>query len=186
MSAPWDGRPANPDADGWHWLLVAHGIGHPFPMLWAADGRMWDAGDAGWAHYEDIATRWRYLGPCLTPADHAAAAQAERAACAQLIMTRRAGWLDEGNPSEDEPVNFYFAFAAKLLIDAILARGDTSALAAAVEAGRREEREACEHGAGAVGERLGKEGGALNQTAAAGAYLAEAAIRARSGGKEPT
>jgi hypothetical protein len=85
MSAPWDGRPANPDADGWHWLLVAHGIGHPFPMLWAADGRMWDAGDAGWAHYEDIATRWRYLGPCLTPADHAAAVQAEREAAAEAM-----------------------------------------------------------------------------------------------------
>jgi hypothetical protein len=66
------GVPLNSERDGWHWVLVAHGVGHPFPMLWAADGRMWDAGDAGWVLAEDIAPRWRYLGPCLTPAEVAA------------------------------------------------------------------------------------------------------------------
>ncbi len=126
MSAPWDGRPANPDADGWHWLLVAHGIGHPFPMLWAADGRMWDAGDAGWAHYEDIATRWRYLGPCLTPADHAAAVQAERAAIRRMIVPRVKQAIAEGFDVE------------RAILETDI--GNTSALAAAVEAAREEDR----------------------------------------------
>lgn len=90
---PWPGEPGvplHPERDGWHWMLVTHGIGHAFPMLWDAGGRMWDAGDAGWTLAEDIATRWRYLGPCLTPADlaaeRAAAAEAMREACAKTLM----------------------------------------------------------------------------------------------------
>lgn len=167
MSAPWDGKPENPERDGWHWLLVAFGVGHPFPMMWAADGMMWDAGDAGWTHAEDIATRWRYLGPCLTPAEHAAAVQAERAACAEIAKGRSKAPPEIGDDWRHGPAE------AEFIAGRILVRGDTSALAAvvksayregwndregdfmagtarigiddaAVEAARREEREACE------------------------------------------
>ena len=72
----WNGIPDNPQTVGWHWLLAAHGIGHAFPMMWDASGRMWDAGDAGWVHAEEIGPRWRYLGPVLTPAEIAAQVEA--------------------------------------------------------------------------------------------------------------
>jgi hypothetical protein len=68
-SQSWGGVPQNPERDGWHWLLNADGVGDPFPMLWDADGKMWDAGDAGWMLAEEVAVRRTYLGPCLTPAD---------------------------------------------------------------------------------------------------------------------
>jgi hypothetical protein len=87
MSDAWDGRPQNPERDGWHWLCAAVGTGAPYPMLWCADGKAWDTGD-GWIFCTDPALieRRRYLGPCLTPdeiaAREAASAEAMREACA--------------------------------------------------------------------------------------------------------
>jgi hypothetical protein len=78
-SQPWDGVPLHPERGGWHWLLNTNGVGDPFPMLWDAGGQMWDAGDAGWRLAEDIAIRWTYLGPCLTPTESAALADAAAA-----------------------------------------------------------------------------------------------------------
>jgi hypothetical protein len=85
MTDAWDGRPQNPERDGWHWLCAAVGTGAPYPMLWSADGKAWDTGD-GWIFCTDPALieRRRYLGPCLTPAEitarEAASAEAMREA----------------------------------------------------------------------------------------------------------
>lgn len=80
MTWPTDrpGYPMDAERDGWHWLMIGHGVGHPFPMLWCADGEMWEAGDDGYVAAADISTRWNYLGPCYTQADLDAAVQAER------------------------------------------------------------------------------------------------------------
>ena len=80
MTWPTDrpGYPRDAERDGWHWLMIGPGIGHPFPMLWCADGEMWEAGDDGYVDAADISTRWNYLGPCYTQADLDAAVQAER------------------------------------------------------------------------------------------------------------
>ena len=75
----WDGRPENPERDGWHWLCAAVGIGAPYPMLWSADGKAWDTGD-GWVFCTDpaLTERQRYLGPCLLPEEVAALVAAAR------------------------------------------------------------------------------------------------------------
>ena len=66
------GVPANPERDGWHW--VRHHLSPPedLPLV-----RYWDAAEHDWPEYFEksetyVATRYRYLGPCLTPAEVAA------------------------------------------------------------------------------------------------------------------
>lgn len=66
------GVPLNPDRDGWHWLMIGPGVSNPFPVLWYASGDIWEVGEDGYVDAADISTRWRYLGPCLTPAEVAA------------------------------------------------------------------------------------------------------------------
>lgn len=68
MTETWDGYPENPERDGWHWLASSEG---PVPALWARPA---------WRHCRDfwipqaepewmVRQGWRYLGPCLTPAE---------------------------------------------------------------------------------------------------------------------
>lgn len=65
--AEWDGRPLNPERDGWHWL-DADG---PVLCEWRVS-RGWM--DETWCtHAADLV----YLGPCLTPSE--VAAQVEQA-----------------------------------------------------------------------------------------------------------
>lgn len=77
------GVPLNPERDGWHWLVPS--INHALPpgaYRWHAPPRpdvigQWDAG-----YPQDVVRRgYDYLGPCLTPNEHASAlaAQAEEA-----------------------------------------------------------------------------------------------------------
>lgn len=78
--------------------------------------------------------------------EHAAAVQAEREACA-AYLTHHAKRLRLRDAQErgipDAMGHSFEADAADAWAKGILARGDTSALDAAVEAARREEREAC-------------------------------------------
>ena len=81
MTAAWDGVPQNPERDGWHWLVPAiNPTLPPGAYCWHAPPRsdvvgMWDAG-----HPLDVVRRcYAYLGPCLTPAEHAAALAAAHA-----------------------------------------------------------------------------------------------------------
>lgn len=87
MSEQWNGVPQNPERDGWHWLLRLAG---EKPGVW-----FWDADAQGWRPAllaEDFVKHLTYLGPCLTPAEVAAAVQAEcavlREACANIVRQK--------------------------------------------------------------------------------------------------
>jgi hypothetical protein len=76
------GVPLHPERDGWHWL--ARNADDAWPFYWvsgtesgwcAEDGCNVDCADT---EPEFMAHYWpRYLGPCLTPAEHAAALAAQ-------------------------------------------------------------------------------------------------------------
>ena len=72
MSEQWDGRPENPEQDGWHWLRTGDSL---VTCEWSAA--------RGWRDETWIVRAWElpYAGPCLTPAE----VEAEKAA------TRREG-----------------------------------------------------------------------------------------------
>jgi hypothetical protein len=65
MSDAWDGRPADPEKDGWHWLeaLPVEGIdGEParWAVHWVAKHDLWnDAYPPAYA-----IGKWRYVSPC--------------------------------------------------------------------------------------------------------------------------
>lgn len=96
----WPGEPGvplHPERDGWHWLQF-EGAPKPFPWCWLPATETdpvaaWGSGDGRELTTAGAAKRWRYLGPCLTPADlaaeRAAAAEAMREAaadCARLLL----------------------------------------------------------------------------------------------------
>lgn len=93
MSEQWDGRPQNPERDGWHWLR-GRPNGEPEPLFWfdETDG---DGDGFGWQLDYDVGTPeqvsriFDYLGPCLTPFEVAAQVEAarreEREANAEVI-----------------------------------------------------------------------------------------------------
>lgn len=61
------GVPLNPERDGWHWVESAEG---PVPALWARPlwrhcRDFWDQRSPEWMEEQ----QWRYIGPCLTPAE---------------------------------------------------------------------------------------------------------------------
>lgn len=84
----WDGLPPGEAAtrDGWHWLRRKPG-GMPEAWLWSDDGegnyRWLEDGDGD---PEGMARWFDYLGPCLLPAEVAAAVAAEREACAAVAV----------------------------------------------------------------------------------------------------
>ncbi|MBO1362076.1 hypothetical protein J2D73_20065, partial [Acetobacter sacchari] len=82
MTAPWDGRPQEPERDGWH-TVVCDGDRHE--KWWDAEAHYWTTaqwGDLIWTPDEAVKELWEYWGPNLTPADLAArdAATIERCA----------------------------------------------------------------------------------------------------------
>ena len=72
MTEQWDGRPENPEQDGWRWLRTGDSV---VTCEWSAA--------RGWRDETWIVRAWElpYAGPCLTPAE----VEAEKAA------TRREG-----------------------------------------------------------------------------------------------
>lgn len=64
----WDGRPVNPERDGWHWVRDWRGHIDPQLLLWR-DYEWWDPepGQEGVVTYHRVVTRFRYIGPCLPP-----------------------------------------------------------------------------------------------------------------------
>lgn len=92
MTDAWDGRPQNPERDGWHWVAWAGNA--PDPTFWTPHGP--ERRGPCW-HWDDdwmgpgwVCSNATYLGPCLTPAEVAAqvaaAVIAEREACAALCQ----------------------------------------------------------------------------------------------------
>ncbi len=83
------GVPANPERDGWHWIVwdeYADDI--TFPHQWVPQDQSWAAYD-GWKRPTFQPPFYRYLGPCLLPAEVAAlveeARREEREACAEMV-----------------------------------------------------------------------------------------------------
>lgn len=68
MTDTWDGRPENPERDGWHWLQYQQ---HAPEVMWWDVGMWWDIEDR-YRPPEEIAKLYIYIGPCLTPAEVAA------------------------------------------------------------------------------------------------------------------
>jgi len=81
-ATPWDGRPENPEEDGWHWLEYEAGgrIVLEWHATWNGELKGWWEGSVLTDTPKSYVTHrcLRYLGPCLTPAEVAAAVQAER------------------------------------------------------------------------------------------------------------
>lgn len=124
----WDGKPQNPERDGWHWLAVDDS-GEPCAFYWSGRRQEWLADDvpdraADYREPARMAEIWEtYLGPCLPPAEVAArcdeAARAEREAAARVCDARSIMWMDHGGSSAMSRENEAGACAA-----AIRARGE--------------------------------------------------------------
>lgn len=184
---PWPGEPGvplHPEMDGWHWAEPCSGA-KPIPIHWCVNSfyrGMWAIREAVFSAPDFAARGWRYLAPCILPsglaAERAAAAEAMREACDEIALRHKAK-VEINEPLWHEGQDW----AAQRISDAIRALPipTSDALAAAVEAARREEREAC----AALCER---DAALLRQDldfdTARGVAHAAAAIRARSGGKE--
>lgn len=128
--AAWDGRPENPERDGWHWLRNRYGA--TVPALWVAEDGAWRL------HGQDYpakTARWNqtYLGPALLPAQVAAAVQAEREACA--VSAECVAHALDPNAKTFEAG---YANGALDIARLIRARGPSSALAAALRQARAE------------------------------------------------
>lgn len=60
----WDGRPPNPERDGWHWLREPASYAEPEPVKWCADPGVW----RGKGSAKDAARMGViYLGECKLP-----------------------------------------------------------------------------------------------------------------------
>jgi hypothetical protein len=73
------GEPIDPNRP-WHWVArVEDGGMAPLPIGWNAALRHWVVWDGSTVAPEEAARRYRYLGPCLTPAEAEAALAAAKA-----------------------------------------------------------------------------------------------------------
>lgn len=127
----WNGVPLNPERDGWHWLKHPEDL-RPFPSPWSAELHGWPSG-AVHSPQGVVDLGFTYLGPCPTPAEHAAAVQAERAAMAEAAAKAIyqqwhaepgfVPWVDRGNSVRQDD--------ARRLARRAMDFTDTSALAAA-------------------------------------------------------
>lgn len=117
MTDTWDGRPLNPERDGWHWLRSKI-TGASYVEKWCADEANWRSGPA--LNYMHLAAE--YLGPCHTPTEVAAQVEAarreEREACAEVVLRGKTVLLAGIGPVEGYPWDNAGAAAA------IRARGD--------------------------------------------------------------
>lgn len=95
MTDAWDGRPANPERDGWHWLHHAEDL-RPCPTPWDADHAAWCSGGMH-SPRGVVDLGYCYLGPCLTPAEVAAQRDAAWRAGrdAAISVVRASGYVDK-------------------------------------------------------------------------------------------
>ena len=111
----WPGEPGvplNPERDGWHWVESAEG---PVPALWARPlwrhcRDFWDQRSPEWMEEQ----QWRYIGPCLTPAEIDARVKEDAA----RLIKQTAAVLS--NPSAKDSLNF----VADAIIRALKGEGD--------------------------------------------------------------
>ena len=191
MSAPvWDGVPLNPERDGAH--VLSWRRDDPEQAWWIACDKDWMWKDRDTCSYITAGNNAIYLGPCILPADHAAAVeaavQAERAACAdwcadalnkchdgrraarEACTCDRAGECASCSTERDADIQ---AMCYDHALTAIRARGPTDALAAALAKAREEALREAAH----IAQDRESEGG---EYAMAARHIA-AAIRALAG-----
>lgn len=133
MTDKWDGQPQKPDHGLAHQLENQRGDVR-FVALWCEQDQMWAFPD-GTMHGPSRVTHLRYLGPCLTPAEVAAAVMAERERCAKH--------LENGNfLHDDAPIAKMARECATAIRKQPVPEGADAALAAVVAAARREGIEA--------------------------------------------
>ena len=103
MTGAWDGRPENPERDGWHWLHHPEDL-RPMVAAWNAELGGWVSG-ALHSPQGVVDLGFSYLGPALFPAEvaarEAAAAEAMREACASVeVRVTVPDGADEWSPLE--------------------------------------------------------------------------------------
>jgi hypothetical protein len=74
VSEAWDGRPENPERDGWHWLCC--GV-HTYVREWRNKG-YWPGNHGYNFSPNEIRRTHDYLGPALLPSQVAAADAKEK------------------------------------------------------------------------------------------------------------
>lgn len=116
------GVPLNPERDGWHWVQAPHA--KPEIVLWLSRTERW-LGHGYKVRPPTLINRgYRYLGPCLTPAEVAAqvaaAVEAEREACGKVADDVAARLDDNDNSKWAEG----WSDACEEIAAAIRARGD--------------------------------------------------------------
>lgn len=172
MSEAWDGRPLNPERDGWHWL--GGPVGSQSIHYWMGDIQRWETASGSCWTPEYFAARSSYLGPCLTPDQVAAAVQAERDFTLRCLMAHRF-------PSPDGERQHAMNDALQAVINTIRARGETSALDEAIKAARVEGMREAYRRANAI---IRHECSAFSEWSASELSIAaQAAIRAEACGK---
>lgn len=132
------GYPANPERSGWHWLKHPEDL-RPFPSPWNAELGGWPSG-ALHSPQGIIDLGFTYLGPCLPPAEIAAAVQAERESCAQYhdaLVAYHTGVAKQLTGQNRESFEGYARQHREYAVD-IRARGSADALAEALAQARRE------------------------------------------------
>lgn len=101
MTNPWNGRPPGDAAEqrGWHWLCSRHNEKAVIAVQWVPSSDAWEAGGGSlWTARMLGGSGWRYLGPCLPPAD-IAALRAERDRLAAELSAFKAAH-DIGAPKD--------------------------------------------------------------------------------------
>ncbi len=102
MSETWDGRPESPERDGWHWLHHPEDL-RPMVTPWNAELQGWPSG-ALHSPQGVVDLGFRYLGPCLTPAEVAAAlAQAERRGMDRALDAAKKAWREFDSRGYSDP-----------------------------------------------------------------------------------
>ena len=160
------GVPLNPERDGWHWVVAAdpNVSTESAPWRWASGNQHWlpPVDVSGALPLNPSRVQWRYLGRCHTPAEVSALIEAarreEREACARVLYASATRLEESAGRRRLNQVDAYAAPILRGTADAIRALNPERSygLAAAVEAARREEREACAEVADKYG--TGKDG----------------------------
>ena len=148
--APWDGRPENPEVDGWHWVRALNLA--VVPRYWRTEPMMyWEAVGFSTATPlppDEARKAWiEYLGPALLPSEHH---QRTLAASAAAWMAAREAFSREAHARAD----FYVTQgAASKVAAAMRVHGAIralpppadamAALAEVVRVAVEKEREAC-------------------------------------------
>lgn len=141
MTDAWDGRPERPERDGWHWLQAKSGD-EPECGYWCAE--QWRIGT--WMQSPWVASKWRYLGPCLTP-DEVTAREVAAAEAMREQASKHCAGVAAFLSSPDE---ICVAMACAVGVGRLPIPA-ADALARALDQARAEEREVCAEIARAAG-----------------------------------